>query len=317
MTVRSQPLNPDLSIIVVNWNTRDLLAQCLEAVAHDVETLEGATVETIVVDNASADDSVAMVRERFPWVRVVENESNLGFARANNQAIILAGGDSLLLLNSDAILLPGSLTGLLNCIDEAGHVGAVGPTLLNADRTFQASYSRFPSVTSCFVQLLGLARRIYGPYFPSASPQDLAGLQPADWIGGACFMIRRSAIEDVGLLDENMFMYAEEMDWCYRLGRAGWLVGYCPDVAVVHLGGASSGVVRPWVLARQWKSQLRFMRKHHGMAEALLIRAGVGVLGVTRTLFFASLALLWPGQRDLLLATSRANLNMALLRTNI
>lgn len=306
----------DLSIIIVNWNTRDLLAQCLEAVAQNIETLDGKTVETFVVDNASADDSVAMLREYFPWVLLIENESNQGFAKANNQAILQACGDYLLLLNSDAVLLPASVHGLLNCINEVSHVGAIGPTLLNANHTFQASSGRFPTVISCFVQLLGLARRVYGPDFPSASPQDLAGLQPADWVGGACFMIRRSAMEDVGLLDEDMFMYAEEMDWCYRLWRAGWQVAHCPDVAVIHLGGASSGVVRPWVLARQWKSQLRFIQKHHGLAEALLVRAGVGVLGVMRTLFFAALAVLSPDQRDRLLTTSRANLNMALLRTN-
>lgn len=309
-------VNVELSIVIVNWNTRDLLAQCLESVAEETMTIQPANVETFVVDNASTDGSVAMVRERFPWVDVIENPSNVGFARANNQAIQRAAGEHLLLLNSDAIICSGTIQKLLVVAKENQSTGAVGPTLLNADRSFQASYGRFPTIAACFIQLLGLARWVYGPYFPSAEPEKLPVLRAVDWIGGACILVRRRAIEQVGMLDEAIFMYAEEMDWCYRLWQAGWSVLYCPLASVVHFGGGSSQAVRPWVLARQWKALIYFMTKHHGLVPGIIIRAGVAVIGLIRALFVFGLALFQSDQRIRLLASSRANLNLALMRTH-
>jgi len=180
--VGQSAMSVDLSVIIVSYNTRDLLARCLQSVAGAVGVElrvdtsshpepSSRLTEVLVVDNASSDGSAEMVRSCFPWVRLIQNEQNVGFAAANNQAIHRSCGRYILLLNSDARLQPNAVQTMWALLEKNGAIGIVGPTLLNSDGSFQASHAKFPTLRSCVVSLLGLSRLIYGPYFPSASPE--------------------------------------------------------------------------------------------------------------------------------------------------
>lgn len=302
-----------LSVIIVSWNTRNLLHDCLASLKDAAKTLQVET-EIIVVDNNSHDDSVAMVRQQFPMARLICNSENVGFARANNQAITASQGEYLLLLNSDTVVPPNSLEPLLACLTTQPDVAIAGPVLLNADGSFQASYGYFPSLFSYLGQLLGIASYIYGPYFPSAPPESSQQMQDVDWVGGACLLCRRSAAVAVGLLDERFFMYVEEMEWCYRMKHHGWRVCFTPQAAIIHLGGGSSDTVRPQVLARQWQANLYFLHKHHGLLPASLMRFLVAMVGTSRAFLFAVAALLNRKKKRQWQAKAIENINLALLR---
>jgi GT2 family glycosyltransferase len=275
-----------LAIIIVSWNTRDRLADCLASVYACAPPLE---FEVWVVDNASTDGSAALVRARFPQARLIENTANLGFARANNQALRAAAADHLLLLNSDAALLPGALDLLLDWLARNPRTAIVGPTLLNPDGSFQASHGNFPTLWSQLLVVAGLGRRVFGPHYPSHGPPHTLAPQRADWVGGACLLARRAAVDAVGLLDESFFMYAEEMDWCYRMRQGGWDVMHLPAAHCLHWGAQSSQQVRVRTQARLACAALHFFRKHYGLAPYLVLRAGVAALGLARAALFAAL----------------------------
>jgi hypothetical protein len=260
---------PQVSVIVVNWNTRDLLERCLTAA---LENIGPVSVELIVVDNASSDDSMAMMRERFPKARLIGNTENVGFARANNQGVVMARGRYLLLLNSDAFLTPGALEALVSLADAQPRAGLVGSQLRNADGSFQASHTPFPTLWREFLILTGLGRALFGRQFPSRGPDDGRGPQLADYVEGACMLIRPQAYAEAGGLDENYFMYAEEVDLCLSLRRLGWEVWYHPAACVIHLGGASSRLRRPEREGDLYISRVRLFRKHYGSLPAQLLK---------------------------------------------
>jgi GT2 family glycosyltransferase len=271
----------ELSIVVVNWNTRDLLGQCLESIyAYPPD----AAFEVLVVDNGSMDASCEMVRERFPRVHLIPNRQNVGFARANNQAIHTSTGAYLLLLNSDAQILPGALNALLYCARGDASVGIVGGKLLNADGSFQAGGNAFPTLWSELLLLTGLARRVYSAYFPSYPPRASEHTRSCDWVGGACLLARREAIETVGLLDETYAMYVEEVDWCYRVRAAGWKIVYCAEGQVIHHGGKSADRVSPLQLQRLYSSKARFLERRLGALAAGVFRASVRAVAVVQAL---------------------------------
>jgi len=261
---------PDVSVVVVNWNTRELLADCLrtaQKMAGDV------SIEFVVVDNASTDGSQDMVRQQFPEARLIANTQNVGFARANNQGVAAAQGRYALLLNSDAFLLPGALPAMVALADSNPYIGLVGAHLLNADGTFQASHTAFPNLWQEFLILSGLGRLLFGRYYPSGGPQAARGSQAVDYVEGACLLARREAYQAVNGMDEGFFMYAEEVDLCYALIRAGWQVWYHPAARVTHLGGASSRNRKPQREGDLYRSRVRFFRKHYGNAQADLLKA--------------------------------------------
>lgn len=250
----------DLSIIIVNWNTRDLLADCLWSV---YDTVRDLAFEVFVVDNASSDGSAAMVRERFPAVRLIENAENVGFARANNQAIALSAGEYVLLLNPDAVLLEGAVHVLVHVLTTSPQVGIVGAQLLNLDGSLQDSWGYFPSLAGEIPLLKRLCRR----NTPSVHRDDWS-VAYVDWVSGACFMLKRQVIEAVGGLDEDYFLYTEETDWCYRARRAQWYTAFAPTSHVVHLRRAASQ--QRMVASMLWfyQSRVRFVAKHHSALHA-------------------------------------------------
>lgn len=284
----------DLSILIVNWNTRNVLADCLRALPEAVASVPS---EAIVVDNGSSDGSAEMVRAQFPWVRLIENGENIGFVRATNQAIAASRGAYLLLLNSDAIAPPGSLARMVSFVKTHPDAGAVAPKLVHPDGSFQASYARFPTLFSESLSAFGLNRRLWGPYHPSPRPRPNEMPHPVDWAPGACLLLRRSAVEAVGPLDEEFWMYSEDTDLCYRIHRAGWKVYYLPDVEIVHLGGASSRQCRPESVARLYGSKVRFFRKHYGLITAILLSVVVAIAYAIKA-GWAVPAYLFPRHRE-------------------
>jgi N-acetylglucosaminyl-diphospho-decaprenol L-rhamnosyltransferase len=262
-------VKPELSVIVINWNTRDLLTGCLQSLWREIETIESPDVEVFVVDNGSTDGSAEMVRERFPRVRLIENAENIGFSRANNQALALCQGRYVILLNSDAIVQDGSLRKLVTFADAHPGAGIIGAKLVNPDGSFQAAYNDFPTPRSVLLEAWGvLPEAHHNPYYPSSPPEAATSARQCDWVGGACLMARSLAIDDVGLLDESFFMYSEEVDWCYRMRRHGWEVWYTPDTRIVHLGSGSAARRSQAQRLLLCQSKMRFLHKHCGRLPA-------------------------------------------------
>jgi GT2 family glycosyltransferase len=292
-TLHSEIRNPEsetcLSVIVVNWNTHDLLAQCLESVYAHPPSDE---FEVFVVDNASADGSAQMVRERFPSVRLIKNHENVGFARANNQAIRESRGRYLLLLNSDTSVQPGVLYSMVRFLEEHPQAGAVGPKLLNPDGSFQASCADFPTLLSELLLITGLAHLIVGPYAPSPRPLPHEAARPVDWVAGAALLIRRSAIDQIGLLDEGYFLYSEETDWCWRLWQGGWEVWYLPNVAITHCAGASTRKRSATSYEQLYSSKVRFFANAYGPRAAWRLQTMLIVTGCFRLVLWALLSVI-------------------------
>ena len=277
----------DVSIIVVSYNTRELLWDCLTSVALGCE---GLSAEVFVVDNASSDDSAEIVRKEFPEVCLVVNDANLGFAAANNLALERAAGRYVVLLNPDTQVRRGAMTRLVEFMDARPQAGYCGPRLLNADGSLQESARRFPTVLSSAFSILGLDRR----YPHSRHALNLHSLHEdrqlfrADWVSGACLMVRSTAVQEVGLMDAGFFLYFEETDWCRRMASSGWEGWYVPSAEVIHLGGQSVGEVYSaapfsgdhpvhWVRSRR-----RYIRRYYGLfglavEEALLLLLYSGI----------------------------------------
>jgi N-acetylglucosaminyl-diphospho-decaprenol L-rhamnosyltransferase len=258
---------PDLVIAIVSWNTRDMLAACLQSIADDLQRQTTWRVETVVVDNASADGSPQMVSQRFPEVHLVENDRNIGFAPANNQAIRLTDSSYVLMLNSDTSVLPGALTALLEFMEAHPRAGAAGPYLRNAHGGLQFSCRPMLSPGREFLRLIGL-----DALWPIATYRmdtwSRVEPRPVEVISGACFLLRRAALDQVGLLDDSYFMYTENVDLCYRLARAGWGLWYVPRAQVVHYGGASSRQMRDEMYLQLYRSKTQFYRKFGGQRQA-------------------------------------------------
>ncbi len=262
----------DLSIVIVNWNVRDLLKRCLDSIFHLPPS--NFRLEVIVVDNASSDGSAAMVEKEFPQVRLIANRENVGFTVGNNQGIAVSRGRYVLLLNPDTEVVGDALATMVEYMDEHPQVGALGPQLLNPDGSIQSSRRRFPTLTTAFLESTIMQQwfphnRVAGRYYIADRPDD--EVQEVDWVTGACLLARREAIEQVGPLDEGFFMYSEELDWCRRAQERGWKIIYLSTAKVVHHGGQSSEQVKSFQHIQFQRSKIRYFRKHHGpwQAEAL------------------------------------------------
>ena len=257
----------DLSIVIVSWNTKALLRDCLESI-RDLNL----DAEVFVADNASTDGSPELVEAEFPNTILIRTGANLGFARANNRALKQATGRYWLLLNSDTIVPKGALEALVAALDEHPEAAVAGSLLLNADGSLQPSWARFPSFQS---ELTGELERSQCPYSDSLLADEDARKTlapfPCDWVGGAVFCVRASAAQKAGLLDEAFFMYSEETEWCHRLKKVtGGTTILVPASVVIHLGGGSSRAVPQATRRRMWRSSLRFFRLTQGPLVGLL-----------------------------------------------
>jgi hypothetical protein len=262
----------DVSIIIVNWNTRDMLRGCLSSLYEQTRVV---SYEVIVVDNASTDGSAAMVREDFPQVRLVTNPQNRGFAAANNQAIAIAQGRYVLLLNSDTVVLSDAISKTVAFADGHPEVAVVGCRVLNPDRTLQATCFMYPSVlnmllSSSYLYKLFPQNRFFGR--ERMTWWDNNDIREVEVIRGCYMLVRAEAIYQVGMLDEQFFMYGEETDWCYRFHKAGWKIMFTPDAEIIHFGGASSRQVKPQMRLQLSRSILLFIKKNRGFLSYQLGR---------------------------------------------
>jgi len=288
----------DLSIIIVNWNAGHCLRSCLESIW---EQTSGIGFEILVVDNCSTDGSPEMVEKFFPQVRLIRNSENIGFAKANNQAICASVGRYILLLNPDTVVLDKALVRMVSFLDKHPDIGALGCKILteNGQIDFRGG-RRFPTLWSEFCVHSGLAAlfpaaELFGGYLMSY--WDHEDSREVDLLTGACMMVRREVVHQVGLLDEDFFMYAEDVEWCYRIKKAGWKIFYYADAVIVHLGEQSVKLVKIPMSIEGLRSMNLFFAKHHGQLVAWIYR---GLL-----LFFAIVKMLFFGLRGLLTRDKR------------
>jgi N-acetylglucosaminyl-diphospho-decaprenol L-rhamnosyltransferase len=259
MAERTAAANADLAVVVVTYNALPWIERCLESVA---------AYPTVVVDNGSADGTVDFVRERFPEVTVLEQE-NRGLGAGWNAGLRAAGERRwYLILNADAWVLDDAVARLVAAAEADERVAVVGPRLLNQDGSLQRSVRGFPTVWRLATEFLFLRKlaprsQALNSFYAGGFAHDHE--RAADWVMGACLLVRGAAIADVGGLDERFFLFNEEVDWCWRFQQAGWRVLFTPDAEVVHVLGASHG---GRLFGEQVVSHVRFLAKHNGAAEA-------------------------------------------------
>jgi N-acetylglucosaminyl-diphospho-decaprenol L-rhamnosyltransferase len=253
---------PRVSALIVSFNTRALLLQAIESVVAEPH------VEVIVVDNASTDGSADAVAERYPCVRLIRSERNLGFAGGTNAAARAATGQDFLLLNPDAVLLPGALDRLQMVLHRQPRAAAVGPALVYPDGKPQASAFRFPGFVQVALDLFPVDRLMDTPL---NGRLNACSAQQIDHPLGACMLIRGAAWRAVGPLDEGYFMYLEEVDWCQRARRHGWQIWFEPAATAIHHAGAATRQQPDAMFAQLWRSRLRYYQRYHGPAYNALI----------------------------------------------
>ncbi|MFN8377332.1 MAG: glycosyltransferase family 2 protein [Anaerolineae bacterium] len=291
---RTNRTTPDLAIIIVNWNVRDLLLESLRSLFADLET-SGLHARVLVVDSASDDGSAQAVRTDYPQVELFAERENVGFVRGNNLALRALGLDrpdaglngprAVYLLNPDTITQPGATRALFDALFSEPRVGLVGANLTYGDGRFQHGAFAFPGLRQLWAEFFPTPGRLIEGRFNGRYPRSYYESDrpfPVDFVLGAAMMLRSEAVRDVGLLDDGFVMYCEEVDWAWRLRRAGWEARCVPNAHVVHLGGQSSGQIRPQTLIHLWTSRLRlfdlyYPRLKHWLARRM-VRTGMARL---------------------------------------
>lgn len=262
-----------ISVILVSYNTAAMSVEALNALFASEGDFQ---LEVFLVDNASKDDSVNVIKQAFPQVTLIENKVNVGFGRANNQVLDLIIGEYVLLLNTDAFVQPATIATTLKYIESQPQCGVLGVRLVGRDGEQQPSCRYFPTPFNLFAQRLGLDR-----WLPHLQMVDDAHWNPAisascDWVPGCYYLVRRQVIDQVGLFDPRYFLYSEEVDHCFAVKQAGWQVQYYADVSVVHIGGESAksdGKISSsgkQLSVLQTESELLYFRKNHGLLSCVM-----------------------------------------------
>jgi GT2 family glycosyltransferase len=281
---------PTLSIVLVCWNNNSYMDACLKSL---YETGMKNSFDIVVVDNGSTDGSQQMLAEKYPEVQLIQNAGNVGLGKASNQGIEHTKGKYVLLLNNDTIVNGQSFDAMIELLDKEPKVGAVGGKLLNPDGTIQAGYNHFSSL---FQELL-VATRLgewIRPGYPAV--MDANEVKSVDWMGSACLMVRRAALDQIGVLDEGYFIYGDETDLQYRLKKAGWEVYFLPQATTIHFGGRS---MNRWSRRKMvYRGKMLFYQKHYGSLQTFLLRVLLAILSVVKSLAWAVMYLL-PAKRDL------------------
>ena len=288
-----------LSVVFLSYNTRDLTRQALNSVLAAAEGLEA---EIFVVDNASADGSADMVAAEFPQVKLVCNEANVGFSAGNNVALRQVTGEYALLINTDTIVRRDALHAMVDFLDAHPEAGACGCKILDPDGTLQLDSRRgFPTPLAAFCKMSGLSRLF--PKHPLMARYHLTHLDPEqtaeiEVLSGSCMMVRKAAMDQVGLLDEDYFMYGEDIDWCYRFHQAGWKIYYLPTTAIIHFRGESGRGTPLKILYRKSRAMSIFVNKHmarrYRFFPLWLLQVGIALHGTFRFLTRAARALALP-----------------------
>ena len=283
-----RPPRMDLSVIIVNYKARDLLLECLAALAAGRSGLES---EIVVVDNDSRDGTPEALAARFPDVRLIANRENVGYGRAANQGIRATRGEFVLVMNPDCEPRPGAIPALVDYLRAHPRAAIAGPRQIGTDGVVELSGRAFPDHFTFLFNRYSLLTRLFPNNRYSRrylmSDWDRRSVREVDWLSGAFLMVRRAAIDQVGGFDEAFFMFNEDVDWCLRMKQAGWATVYVPEAEVVHHIGASRGRVAPRVIVERHRGMIHYFHKHHptnpvfaALADALILaRAGVMLVG--------------------------------------
>ena len=312
-------MQPIVSVIIINWNTRDLVADCLRSVAAEMtlfaDTSDTAAelVEVIVVDNASNDGSSMMLRHEFPWIHVIENCENIGFAAANNQALHHCKGKYILLLNSDTKVLPGAFTEMIAFMDQASDAGAAGSRYFNPDGSLQPSCYPAPTVGRELWRLFHLDK-LYPLGIYHMDKWSIEKPREVDIVQGAALLLRREIAVDLGLFDPDYFMYTEEVDLCQRIRAAGWKIFWVPRSTIIHYGGQSTCQVAQTMFLQLYRSKILYFRKHHGRNATFIYKWVLMLATVARLLLTPLIWIQKPARRQqsLTLANHYCRLAVAL-----
>ena len=259
-----------LSIILVNYNGGKILKRCLDSIEQFINYLE---TEVIVIDNSSTDNSVVMVKENFPLVKVICSEINLGFGKANNSAVRYSKGSHLLFLNTDTILIESTPKILSNYLAQHQDIGAISARITFEDGSYQLSGGRLPNLAIEFLDKIryGVDQK-WHHIFSKLYDRKYSNIQEIGWLTGACLMMRRDVFEQLGGFDESFFMYFEDKDICKRVNEAGWKVVYYPQTSLIHLLGGSSQDVKKSVNTYYRDSQLYYYQKHLGTFQTAILK---------------------------------------------
>jgi GT2 family glycosyltransferase len=260
-----------ISVVIVSWNAKSFLLQCIESVLRQSPRDHRKQIEVIVVDNASSDGSPEAVRDNAPAVKLICNGGNDGFAKGNNIGIRASIGEYLFLINSDVVVSDGCFDKLVRYMDAHPEIGMLGPKIVGSDGKVQRSTMGLPSLWNTLCRALALdslfpRSRLFGGHLMTFLKHDVT--RPVEVINGCFWVVRRSAMEQVGLLDERFFMYGEDVDWCKRFNDGGWKVVFFSEVEVLHYGGASSSNAPVKFNIEMQRANYQYWTKHHSRAEA-------------------------------------------------
>ena len=293
----------DLTVIIVSYNCRDYLNQCLHSVA---DSRPGCSYKVIVVDNNSEDGTVAFVESNFPNVQLLCNKGNVGFARANNQALQKNESRYAMLLNPDTLVREGAFDAIVNFLDEHMDVWALGPAIFNGDGSPQRTGVRFPSnwnllVESVFLDRLFPHSKVFGAH--RELYKDYSKPRAVDFVQGSCLVVRKEVIAKIGLLDERFFMYFEETDWCYRIKQAGGKVMFLPFAEVVHFGGDMVGHFDERRLKHYHQSLLKFYRQNYSSLGLFWLKMILIVRSIIRVFAWCIVGIARPNLRQAALSS--------------
>lgn len=277
-----------LSIIIISFNTRQLILDCLRSI---YDTAADLNLEVIVVDNASTDDSPQAIKKSFPQVKLIQNQTNLGFTKANNQGIKTSRRECVMLLNSDTIVKPGALHTLVSYLDSHPQVGIVGPQLINPDDSIQPSGGYLPRLSNIIAWMLFIDDLPFiKPWFWSYQLRYLPKFHHTrlfGWLQGAALVLRRSTLDQIGSLDESIFMYAEDVELCFRAQKAGWLIYLVAEAQVIHLG-FRSGSPETAILG-EYQGLKYIFQKHKPTWELPILRFWLKLGSLLRLLIFGTI----------------------------
>lgn len=279
----------DLSVIIVNWNTKKLLEDCLTSI---FKFSESVSFEVIVVDNGSTDASSDMVKKKFPQVKLILNKDNLGFTKANNQGIKIAKGDFVLLLNSDTYLVENSLKKMVEEARNVNNLGALGPKLLNEDKTIQQSAGFLPNMPQIFFWMtfiddlpLGyLLKPFHVDHDSFYNKTQIVG-----WVTGAAILVPKKIIKEVGALDEKIFMYGEDVEWSARIQKAGHKIFFSPTTKIVHIGRGSHNKISQAAFIGEYQGLIYFYKKYRGALPLQILRLFLKMGALLRIVIFGIL----------------------------
>lgn len=270
---------PDFSVILVCWNNKEYLEPCLQSLYEgDLKS----SFDVAVVDNGSTDGSQVMLHEKYPQAKLIQNSHNVGLGKASNQGIEATSGRYVLLLNNDTVVNGPSLDAMVEFLKKKPDVGAVGGQLLNPDGSVQSCYNNFPTLREEFLIATRLGEFLWNGYPAVVADEKVRSVS---WLGSACLMLRREALDRVGLLDEKYFIYGDEADLQYRLKKDGWQVYYLPHATTIHFGGRS---MNRWARRKMvYRGKMLFFQKHYGPFRTGILRMMLAVLSLAKMAVWA------------------------------